>query len=209
MPKHDPTDEITTHWLRGVLRCAACNSTLSYCKSAGKKQGFYRCSRYMAGGCSEAQGVTISRVENIVIDTLTADSEQFALEEFEKIRFISDENQIELQSYEKRLVKLNGQLEKARDLVLNGVDTPEEYKENRERINLQIADINNKKLLMQDKIQKEDASIFKNKIKGIVDILISDSSFSEKNKSIKEIASKIVYDKKNNIFEFNYFYISE
>ena len=207
MPKYDPSTEITTHWLRGIIRCAACGATLIYNKSKSKKQGTYRCSKYMTGSCLEAQGITISRIESLIMKVLTRDSDQFSHAKFNKSKIICDTNQIEMQSYARRIDQLKSQLGKARELVLNGIDSFDEYKSNKEKITQQISEISSRISSLEKVIEKDGISVFQNKIKGIVDILESDAGLSEKNNVIKEVINKIVYSKKNDTFEFHYYYI--
>ena len=206
MPGYDPNTEITTHWLRGVIRCAACNATLIYSKAKSKKQGAYRCSKYMTGRCSEAQGITISRIETLIMKTLADDSKAFSQATFKKVKTAYDTHQIELQNYYKRAERLNSQLDKAKELVLSGIDSFDEYKRNKEKLTLQISEINSKISSLEAAIEKEGAPLPHKKISGLMDILESDAGLSEKNNVIKEVISKVVYSKKNNAFEFYYYY---
>jgi len=209
MPKYDPKGEITTHWLRGLLKCGTCGSTLIFGKNNQRNHGYYRCNRYLTGGCKDANGILTHKIEKMVIAKLVDDTKNFPQEEFDKIRVVNHTNEKELESYLKRIEKINTQIDRARDLVLNGIDTQEEYKANKDRLNSQIDELNDKIKTLEDKITKVEVNVFKNTITGILDIINSDASLTEKNSTLKEIISKIVYDKKGKSLTFYYYYIIE
>lgn len=197
--------ELNTHWLRGVLKCAECGATLSYGKGSGGKQGAYRCNKYLAGACHEPQRITIGKIEKIVIDTLKEDLKVCPQIGYRKDKKINTERQLGIDSHIKRLGKLRLQLGKAREFALAGIDTAEEYRENKKSINAKIEESN--KALKELEIAEGEIETVGNNVKDITDILLSDCPLSEKNRTLREVISKIVYNKKDNILDFFYYFM--
>ncbi len=196
-------DEITTHWLRGLIKCSACGTTLSFGKGRNGRQGAYRCNKYLTGGCSEPQRITESKIEEAVLGALQEDSSFLNNQDYYKQDKELENIKTEPENYSKRAEKLKLQLSKAKELVLSGIDSPEEYKENKATILAQIEEINEKISLLQAK--KANAVTQPNKkIKSVLDILTGEGSLTEKNNAVKQIIRKIVYNKKENVIELYY-----
>ncbi len=203
IPYNFTGDEITTHWLRGILKCSACGTTLSFGKGKNGRQGAFRCNKYLTGGCSEPQRITESKIEEAVLGALKEDSALIEQVEYSKSGCETNNIQTELQNYNKRLEKLKLQLVRAKELVLNGIDSPTEYKETKENIQIQIEDIDKKIMQLQNTAKKESTLEVK-KITSILDILTGEVSLTEKNNAAKQIVQKIVYNKKETTIDLFY-----
>lgn len=189
-PRHRKPNTLMLHWLGGILTCSNCHSTLV----SGGGAGGYQCSAYSKGRCNESHYVSYKKIEKSVIDALgcLANAESFDYEIIE-LESSNDHSEIIKESLRKLKIKSKRIL----DAYMNEVDTLEEYKENKskieaERISLesQLADLKTAK-----KTKKTDA-IMLSRIKDLYSIILSDSDYITKNNALKGIIKKIVYDKK-------------
>ena len=53
------------HWLSGILRCADCGAALIW-----TKPGYFRCGRYLRGGCGASQHIPAKAVQEAVLSVL-------------------------------------------------------------------------------------------------------------------------------------------
>ncbi len=197
---------ITTHWLRGLIKCSACGTTLSFGKGSSGRKSAFRCSKYLSGGCIEPQRITVEKLEKTVLGCIADDSLELGSYIFEKQLEPDNASELEKEHCMKQLSKYKLQLAKAKELVLSGIDTAEEYVENKIAVNEKIGLIN-KRL---EELQTVDECLAnQHAITGIYDILSSDESLTEKNKAISAIINHIVYSKKHNTFDIYYYFIDD
>ena len=99
--------------------------------------------------------------------------------------------------------RLESREKRIKEAYLNGVDSLEEYKENKEQINAE-----RDMLLHQADESSEDQEKvdMPGKIRGVYDILRSDKySKEEKHAAITSIVKKIVFDRENKTLDFYYY----
>ena len=183
------------HWLGNLLKCSSCGSSLTYSAS---NDGF-QCISYAHGKCSESHYVKASIIENAILDTLDSCIISGNIEYVEETvapAQLSDESEI----LKDTLAKLELREKRIKTAYQDGIDTLEEYKENKqllqkekERLLLQLAEIESKNA-ENDSIDHSEEMILR--VRNIVDILKSDVSKEVKSDSIRSICDKIVYDKK-------------
>jgi DNA invertase Pin-like site-specific DNA recombinase len=189
-PKYSKPDLVLSHWLSSVLICSNCNSTLV----SGGSSGGFQCSRYAKGTCNESHYVNFSKIENAVLDLL---KELIESRKFDYEIIVTDpafSNDI----LKSNLKKLELKEKRIKDAYINGIDTMEEYKANKERLEVERLElenrISNSKSIKKTKMLKD---IMLDRMISVYSILTSDADKSTKNAAIKSIAKKIVYDKKN------------
>lgn len=195
LPKSRPAGSYG-HWLGNLLKCSCCGSSLTYSRA---NNGF-QCISYGKGKCPESHFVRANLIEQAIIDTLESMISAGTLEyEEEKVApaQFSDDYEILKDSY----VKLESKEKRIKAAYQDGIDTLEEYKENKallqkekERILSQLEEIESKNT-KNDSIDHSEEMILR--IRNIIDIIKSDASKEVKSESIRSICDKIVYDKKS------------
>lgn len=188
------------HWLVGVLRCSSCNAVYVYGKGYNGRSDRFRCGGYIVGKCNVAHSYKVTDVESLVIselyDIATIEKKFFDVK-FTKITSSSDSDLIT-----KEITQLNKTLKRAKEAYLSEIDTLEEYKENKERIQSQInklqAELNK---THTTPTHKEVA----NNIFNALEILESNNDTLSKAKAIKAIIDKITI-KPNSDKMLIYFY---
>lgn len=188
-PKYAKPNTILAHWLGGVLFCDNCDSVLV----SGGASGGFQCSSYSKGKCKVSHYVAFSKIENIVISTLkniftTGDFD------YEIMSDSSDKNYIDI--IENNIKKLEAKEKRIKEAYMNGIDTLEEYKENKEKIAKERNELEEQlKLISSTKKTMETKNVLQNRIKNVFSIISSDADNATKNKAIKSVVKKIVYNK--------------
>ena len=109
----------------------------------------------------------------------------------------SDNNKNELEENEKAIKSLDTKEKRIKDAYINGIDTIEEYKANKELLLKERSELQDRYLITQSKSNTSDNDkIMRNNIKSVYDILVSNiASEDEKKDAINSIFEKVVYNK--------------
>ena len=186
-----------SHWLNGVFRCGMCGGVMGNCG------GFYRCSKKGRGTCESNGGISARTIAQIVIDKLEEilDSDDVCVKFASSIKVKKDDGVSNtLRLLQVKLEEANRRFERVKQAYESGIDTIEEYKENKQKISKEISEIKN--LIAEEENQKQeetpekqncDTTKLKEEIKKVSDILKSDDvSNEEKNSVLKSIIKEIV-----------------
>ncbi len=99
----------------------------------------------------------------------------------------------------------NRKLIKVKEAYEEGIDTIEEYRENKARINKKLAELNDRLEKAMPEIST-DTEAFREKITSVLDVLKNDSiSEKMKNETLRSIVSKIVLFKPENRLEIHFY----
>ena len=186
-----------SYWLNGVLRCGKCGSTLVNCS------GFYLCGNRPKGTCESNGGIGLKTITKLVIDKLEEiiDCDDVCVE-FASQSKIKKEPGISntLRLLQVKLEEANRKFERVKEAYEGGIDTIEEYKQNKQKITKEISELKN--LIAEEEGQKQDetpenknqvTAKMREEIKKVSDILKSDNvSVEEKNGVLKSIVKEIV-----------------
>ena len=186
-----------SYWLNGVLRCGKCGSTLV------NTGGFYLCGNRSKGVCDGNGGIGLKTITKLVINNLEEilDSDDVCVK-FASSSKTKDEPRISntLRLLQVKLEEANRKFERVKEAYESGIDTIEEYKQNKQKITKEISELKN--LIAEEEGQKQDeipenknqvTSKLREEIKKVSDILKSDDvSIEEKNGVLKSIIKEIV-----------------
>lgn len=177
------------HWLRGLIKCDNCGHQLV------KNNTMFQCCGYTKGLCSISHSISVKKVENAIITQLKHDFENKPINieiSNKRIDYSSDisiiKSQIQQIEIKEKRIKLAYE---------NGVDSLEEYKENKERLQ-------NDKILLSKELEKLINNNEKDKVHeeiyqhcGDVYKILTDTSVSEEDKyvAIHHLIDKIIYVK--------------
>lgn len=177
------------HWLRGILKCGECGYGMYYFKRKDRDYAIFNCGGYTYGRCS-SHYVKVTDVENAIIKQIKNDFTK-------KIDINITSNNMNDSEYKIALSNLNSienKLIRIKEAYINGIDTLEEYKENKVKLQSQL-EIANKKI---KETQIPSKKVIYKKCEQAYKIFKD----PEVDKKIKfdishELFDKIVYDKKN------------
>lgn len=184
---HDRPTESKKHYLCGLMRCANCNSTLVY---SNAHKGF-QCHGYSHGKCNYSCFITASKLEAMILDELDclAQNNQYLYIKNEK-----EQPSLESTTIKQEINKLEGFLQKAKDAYLAGIDTLEEYGQNKAKLQAQIKSLQD--TLQNETAQAKPASVTTIKISDIKDMIQSQADLPTKNRLLSDVFEKITYRKK-------------
>jgi len=189
---------VCTHWLCGLIRCPVCGTTYVYLKGYQGRKDRFRCGNYSNASCTNKHTVKVSVLEKIV-------SEFLANVHLQDIVFSSSKEKSEsLESNaENTILQLEKALARAKQAFLQGIDTMDEYRDNKQSITKEIEHL--KASLEEEKKFVVDESFITDKIRGLLEMLKSDSDIKTKNMAIKSIIHKILANPEANTFDFYFF----
>lgn len=184
-----------SHWLRGILRCGICGHTLSNCR------GNYCCSYKSKGLCNGNGSIGAKVVERLIISKLDEifNCDKIKIEIEQNDREQENESDSDIRLLNTKISEAKRKFERIKDAYENGVDTIEEYKTNKEKINDEIKKL--QEAIDKIKSEKENdspadenqSSNIRGKLLKISDILKSpEVTCEEKNSVLKSVVKEIV-----------------
>lgn len=194
LPKSRPAGSYG-HWLGNLVKCSCCGSSLTYARA---NDGF-QCISYGKGKCPESHFVKARLLEQALFETLDARIHAGTIE------YVEEAAAPEEQSYEYDLLKesyakLELREKRIKAAYQDGIDTLEEYKENklllekeRQRIYSLLNEFESKNKKNLPKNHNDEMIL---RIRNVMDLLESDADKEIKSNAIRSICDKIVYDKK-------------
>ena len=190
------------HWLSGLVKCSVCGSSLSYNHC---RYPFFQCWKYSKGMHKESSGISEKNMISGVLEYFEKilNGAEFT---FSYIPPESDEETCEETYYQIELEKLSQREQRIRYAYESGVDSLEEYKENKTRL---LEERKRLESLLAEIAQKEEPpkvtkDHYLSKVRTVYDILKDDDiSYEIKGTFIRSVVEEIIYDKKTNTLTFH------
>lgn len=192
-------DTSPKHWTKGLVRCKECGCTMVTC---GKTK--LRCNGYNKGKCSNASTLLISDVYDLIIDNIKSVIKNGTINHIVQNKKTEKETNPYL-IIKHQLEQLLIKEERIKEAYREGIDTIDEYKENK---NIILKEKN--RLLKEfETIEKPKTDNKKKEIiengKKVYEILIDKSiSLKEKNEVAHILINKVEYDPNSNTLELYY-----
>lgn len=186
--------------LKGLCHCDTCGSTMVY-QSAQKS---LQCHRYSKGVCSVSHSIQLNKLNNIVIEKLKSDliSGDFEI----NINIRNQQSPIsEKSSIETAIERERKKLIRVQEAYEAGIDTIEEYKLNKSRIQSKIEQLKQQIPVQHEKTPEEIKNDVAERIKSGLKIIENpDASETLKNQTLRNIVDTIIYIKNRQIVEIHY-----
>lgn len=200
----------TKHWLTGVLKCGYCGSSLVYVNPKPRKGGssspFFQCHAYSSGKHSGSCAIIEKKVIPVILSSLKefiqSELPYFAIKTSSK-----DSNASKIKHLENEYKKLEIRAHRAKMAYLDGIDTKEEYLENK-RWNARMKQELEEKIkeLSMPKIElKQATNTMKKRVEEVYEVISSDVDNEKKGSSLRSVVAAIVFHRDTEIFEFEYF----
>lgn len=181
--------------LRGLVRCSNCNATLVLINK--NRLPSYQCHNYARGSCAVSHFATEKNLNEAVIEYLKEAATTLNFDITPKTSATDNDTAV----LDRMIEAEKRKLLKVKEAYESGVDTLEEYKENKIRINSSIATLMNKKSTVVPTIDKK---AFAQKLSELAILLEDEGTPAEtKNTAIRTMVSHIIFDKttkKVNVF---------
>lgn len=200
------------HWLSGLLKCPVCGRTMiaqTMKKVNGESYSYFTCYGYSKGKCSGKGRISSLTLGPAVIQALkeSLESEEINFS-IKKVQHTEEANKIDI--IKNQLVQISQKEKRIKDAYRDGIDTLEEYKENKLILQKERQSLE-QELALQLSIETPAASKdkFLEHVQNGYDIISSDQfSDQQKNEALSNIVEKIIYDKENDKLKL-YFYMTE
>ena len=192
------------HWLSGLLKCPICGATLSY--TGNRSCSYFQCWRYAKGFHKTSICISAKKAENAVIDYL---EQLLDGKEFHYIRKqpADSEDLQQMEQLRKEISKLALKEARIRDAYESGVDSLEEYKDNKNRLLSRRAELNTALTCLLQKQQEAaalDPQEVLKEIRSVTEMLKDpEVQYEEKGNLIRSIVEQIVYDKESSQMHFD------
>ena len=199
------------HWLSGILKCPHCGRTMiaqTVKRANGEPYSYFTCYGYSKGKCTGKGRISSLSLEPAVIQALKESIEtqdivfnvikNHTTEEIDKVSILGNQ-----------LVQLTQKEKRIKDAYRDGIDTLEEYKENK-RIIQKEREVLEKALAMQTSVKPaaDGREKMLNKIYNGYEIICSGKfTDQQKNEALKSIVEKIIYDKEKDNLQIYYYLI--
>ena len=193
------------HWLSGLLKCSICGATLAY--TGGGKDGYhyFNCWQYAKGYHRGTSSIPVKKAEEAVIEYFDKILEGADFSYVRKSN-CSVNNEVTVDQIRKELSRIDMKSKRIHDAYESGIDSLQEYKENKERLNDDRSKLEFElhNLLHKKKEKFTDKSEVLKEIKSVNDVLKDpDVGYEEKGMLIRTIVDQIVWDKENNKMYFD------
>lgn len=200
------------HWLSGTLRCSTCDASMTYSgprKDRQSGKGYYSCNRYRKGSCSTSNHISVIKLEKHILDIIDNDIDSFEKIPSDVVVHTHTET-VEIDTLQAQLEKTLRKYDIARNAYLNEIDTMEEYKANKARIQQEEKDVRVQieKLSNKSTGPSTTKKFLKNMIAGSEVLKDENATIEEKHKALRSFVKTITVDKKNENIDIEY-YLSE
>ncbi len=191
--KYQRAEQPAQFMLKGLVRCSSCNATLVF---INHKSPSMQCHNYARGSCSVSHSITINKANKLVTDALqeALNKRLFYFEDIERL----SSAELEEKSINRLIENENNKLKRITASYQDGIDTLEEYKQNKQRILENIEKLKASAIKPKPMLNKTEYS---NKVYDVLKV-IEDPAQTEatKNKYLRSILSKIVFNKATGTF---------
>lgn len=199
------------HWLSGVVKCPACGRTMTAntIRNNTRVYSHFRCYGYTKGKCMANNSISSIKLEPAVLESIKTVLDNGKIT-YRKIEAKTDDT-VDLKTIlEDQIKKIDVKLQRIKEAYMNGIDTMEEYKENKQAVQeekqhleKQLSEIKEEK-----SSSKDDDKDMLLRVKNVYDILSSDSvDATTKNDVLRSIVEKIIYEKDKDLLKVYYYYM--
>lgn len=134
--------------------------------------------------CKVSHSISIAKANKTVIEAL-----QYAVDHL-NFNILPAEEKHTPEDYSKPLAALRKKLARTKEAYINGVDTLEEYKENKQRITEDIAKLE-KEQAANTALPEVDKEAFAAKVRGVIAVINSpDTTEQAKNEALRSVLAK-------------------
>lgn len=183
--------------LKGLVRCDSCGSTLTYIAASKSLQ----CHQYAKGACKVSHGITLKKINKAVLNKLRSDFENQSFD----IAFESTPAPNGAPDLTAIIEREKKKLARVREAYEAGIDTLEEYRENKQKIQARIEELEAQTNESSPQTAEDINKAIKGKIRAGLEILESENtSETLKNLTLRSFVDRIIYFKPRGIIEIFY-----
>ena len=143
--------------------------------------------------CGTHNTISVAKAETYVMDSLKTmkGNEQLVLTK-------SPKHQQDTSVLAEQIKLIKKKINRAKDAYINGIDTIEEYKENKSRLETQLHELEN---TYREKIPAPTI-VTTEKIRNVYEFILTSQNMPDKAAALRDIVNYIVYDKETDSMKF-------
>ena len=187
-PRYQRREQPVDFMLKGLIRCDTCGATL--CMAQVGKVRYLQCHNYNRGKCRVSHGIS----ENVANRAIIAALQQSVVNMDFNIVPQEIETPGDHTDYDRLIRAEERKLQKAKEAYLEGIDTIDEYRANKHKLQRQIDALQAERSKQQE-VKPFDKAEYAEKVTDVIRLITSDASDAAKNVAIRSIIQKIVYHK--------------
>ena len=194
----------------GLLSCPLCGATMGYTNGnqPKRKKSYpsFNCWRYKKGYHRDSSYILASRCEEALIESLQKFVDAGNADFTFTVSDTGNTVEQDIKSCREDIKKLNLRERRAKDAYLDGIDTKEEYKENRRLIHERLEQLHKKieSLTSSDAEQQKTKEVHVNIVDLINKLQDTNISILDKHTALKAILEKMEYSRETDEFLFFY-----
>ncbi|MCZ0647654.1 recombinase family protein [[Ruminococcus] gnavus] len=199
------------HWLSGVVKCPVCGRTMTAntIRNNTRVYSHFRCYGYTKGKCMANNSISSIKLEPAVLESIKTVLDNGKIT-YRKIEAKTDDT-VDLKTIlEDQIKKIDVKLQRIKEAYMNGIDTIEEYKENKQAVQEEKENLENQlsEIKEEKSNSKDDDEDMLLRVKNVYDILSSDSvDATTKNDVLRSVVEKIIYEKDKDLLKVYYYYM--
>ncbi len=200
-PKRQRSTTEIRSWTYGLIKCGNCGKSL-----VTSVKEYYQCNGYSKGTCKISHAIKIKKVEELLLNQLKQD---FSNElDIKIVPKSSDTDKSEEYNFIlERLDKCSVKSQRIKEAYQDGIDTKEEYKQNKEALENEIASLNkqlNELNVELKQSESQEKSVYK-RIKNTYELLCDDEvELDVKYQAAHFLINKVTYNKQEQTLYIEY-----
>lgn len=189
------------HWLSGMIKCPNCGANLGFNRGNGKIPPSFQCWKAGKGQCTKANYINAYKAEQKVIDIVQKLIDSGNDYYYANSVSESDTSEEEL-SLLNQIKSLDQKQRRIKDAYINGIDTIDEYRENKQLIASQRMRLEKKlekcrKVIPMPKPKNHDVDLI-----GLLNLLKDENAdYVDKANSLRNVFDYFVWRKKDDILD--------
>lgn len=187
-PRYQRREQPVDFMLKGLVRCDSCGATL--CLAQSGKVNYLQCHNYSRGQCPVSHALSTNVANRAVIAAL----QKAAVTMDFNIVPLAVDTDSNTTDYDRLIRAEERKLQKAKEAYLEGIDTIDEYRTNKQKLQRQIEYLRAERS-KQREVKPFDKTEFAEKVSSVIRLISSDTDELAKNEALRSILQKIVYRK--------------
>lgn len=196
--KYERQDQPVEWMLKGLVRCSACGSTLTYASVSCPSM---QCHKYTRGQCKVSHSLSIAKANRLVIEAL---EQALSSGSFPVAPHLAPARNQGL-DYERLIKQEYTKLRRVQEAYEAGIDTLEEYAQKKKKLLEKIKELESR--ASEAPAPEVDMDAFRKKVVDVLELLRSDTATeAAKNEALKSIITHIVYEKARSRLAIYFYY---